>query len=186
MKFKNDAIPRIFYSTLSEKPIENCVFCGVNVLSENLVYVIEKVFKNGSSDSEYAICMDCAMKMKGGMSEESQKSMTDYFEKLNVLLEYREYLKSDLELDVEDFLKKCVVKGRSVSDMQEFQLAGIFRGLKLYEGAIPLVFSLEAILEVNELLSAKTKEEMDGYIDEIDDMPPEWKAIFKTKKPILV
>ncbi len=186
MKFSNDQIPPVFYSDLQAKPLENCVMCGKDVLHSNEVYMIEKVIKNGRSESEYAICFTCASKMKGNMSVESEANLAAYFESNPRLKSMQDFYEGEEEVAVDDLLKCCLIKGTPVSELDEYQLGGVFKGDKLYPAALPFVLSLEAMMEINDLLSAETKRELDDFIDEIDDLPPEWKEIFKTKKPLLV
>ena len=179
-------IPKEFYSDISDKPIENCTICGCSLLENDTQYVIEKAFKDGLVEIEYAICMDCLENMKGNMSEESMKNIENY------LMENMSNMEEKLEdyyfngRDSNVFLEKCAIKGTPKEELSEYQIAGLFKGKMLDPQVFPYLISMEAAEEINNLLSKKTKDELDGFIDDLIGLPPEWLEILKTNKPILI
>jgi len=160
--------------------------CQRPLLEEFSVYFIEKAIRNGEVEFEYAICMDCAAKMKGSMSEESIRNMENYFKNNSRIQEYQQKIFEAEELSVEDFLSACVVKGTSISELKEYQMIGVFQGDRLYHYSVPFIISSEATEEINELLSKKTKGEMDDFIDDFIGIPPDWREIIKSNKPVLI
>lgn len=186
MHFKDPNIPKQFYSYLSEKPIENCIMCEKNLMDEFTVYFIEKAIRNGEVEFEYAICMDCAAKMRGSMSKESVANMESYFKNNSQIQEYQNLIFENDELSVDQFLSNCVVKGTPVSEIKEYQFVGVFQGKHIYPYSVPFLISNEASEEINDLLSKQTKGEMDNFIDDFIGVPPEWREIIKTNKPVLI
>jgi len=186
MNFKNTNIPKQFLSYLSQKPIENCIKCEKYLLDDRTVYFIEKAIKNGEVEFEYAICSDCAEKMKGTMSEESVQNMENYFMDNSQIKEYQHRLMNEEELSPQDFLGNCVVTGTPLEETEEYQLVGVFEGDKVYPYAIPFAISFQATEIINGLLSKQTKDEMDGFIDDFTGLPPDWREIIKTNKPVLI
>ena len=175
-------IPAIFHSFLTEKPFENCIMCEKHLLEENTGYFIEKAIRDNQVEIEYAICFDCAENMQGKMSDESLENIKSYFERNRVAI--MEHLFAGI--DTKNLLSKCLVKGTPVNEMTEYQVAGAFMGNKIIFEPFPFIMSMAATDEINELLSAKTKEEMDGFIDNFIGVPPDWLEIIKNNRPIFI
>ncbi len=186
MIYRNPSIPKVFYSDLSARPIENCAFCSKELLRPGVFYSIEKVIKNHRVDFEYAICFDCSNQMKSEMSEESIQNIERYMLEHRFEEKSREILFSEEEVDAEDFLKACRIKGTPVDELDEYQMIAVFEGDELSQRAFPIIIGIEAIEELNGLLSAKTKGEMDKYLDELTGLPPEFIELFKEKKKLLI
>jgi hypothetical protein len=186
MQFDDPRIPKLFFSDLVGKPIETCAFCSKFLLDDQVMYSIEKNFRNNRVDYEYAICFECASNLKSEMSEESEVNIQTYMIDTGFYERSRDILQSEEIYRVEDFFKQCMIKGTPVERLDEFQVVGIFKGPRLSEVAFPLIIGYEAIEEMNELLSAKTKGELDQFLDDLTGLPPEWKEFFKHKKPLLI
>jgi hypothetical protein len=186
MNFRDNHIPKEFYSTLSDKPIENCIKCEKYLLDEDTIYFVEKAIKNNEVEFEYAICAECAEKMKGTMSEESLTNMESYFKKNSNIKQYQEKLLLEDELSINDFIGNCIVTGNDLKSTDEYQLVGVFEGKHIYPDAIPFAISFEATEKINQLLSKQTKDEMDGFIDDFIGIPPDWREVIKTNKPVLI
>ncbi len=179
-------IPKVFYSNISEKPIENCIICGCSLLENDTQYVIEKAFKDGIVEAEYAMCIDCVENMKGSMSEESMQNIENYIieNRSNMQELLNEFYLSGMDSGL--LLKQCAIKGTPVDDLKEYQIAGLFKGRMIDPQVPPYLISMEAAEEINNLLSKKTKDELDNFIDELTGLPPEWLEILKTNKPVLL
>ncbi len=179
-------IPELFRSFLSNKPIENCIMCEKYLLEPGTNYFIEKAFKDDFVEVEYAICMDCAENMKGSMSVQSLANIENYFLTRMQFMQENMYALQEQEVDPELFLTKCAIKGTPREELNEYQIAGFFNGSNLNMVTFPFLISGEAAEEINELLSKETKGEIDGFIDDFIGLPPEWKEILKTNRPILI
>ena len=179
-------IPKLFNSYISEKPIENCVICEKYLLEEGTDYFIEKVFKDDFVEIEYAICMDCTENMKGAMSQQSMLNIENYF-RSNMSMMHRWTIDwEDDDFNPEAFLSHCAIRKTPREELKEYQIAGFFNGPYLNPMAPPFLISGAVAEEVNELLSKETKGEIDGFVDDLTGLPPEWKEIFKTRRPILI
>lgn len=186
MHFKNTDIPRVFYSDMSAKPIEHCSFCAKSLLEDKVFYSIEKLIKNHRVDFEYAICFDCSSQLKSEMSEESSRNIEKYMQNCGFVTKSQAIMYSDDTFEVDDFLRACMIKETSVDELTEYQMIGVFEGNQISEQAFPLIIGAEAIEEMNALLSAKTRGEMDKYLDELTGLPPEFVELFKEKKLLLI
>lgn len=182
-----DEIPSEFHSDLSKKPFSNCTFCSCDLAASNVVYMVEKSFKVNPNNQqkntvlEYAICMNCNIKKMQAMSDESVANIKAYMEENFFLETLEEHSATNT-----DPFSKCVVTGKPVEELDEYNIVGQFFGDKMIKGQFPILLSPSIGEEIQELLSQKTKDEFDDFMNTINDIPPELKALFKTKRPVLV
>jgi hypothetical protein len=185
MEFK-DITPN-FYQDSNQKPFCECTFCVKNLHESNEPYLIEKSFKRNRESKqlltviEYAICLECTIKKTQAISEESRQNIEKYMRE-NVL-------NSEGNLPRRNFVEKlefCAATGKNVEDLDEFNLVGQFIGDKMLLSEFPVIMSNEISEEIQGLLSEKTKEEFDKFMDTITGVPPELKELFKTKRPVLI
>mgnify|MGYP000507098918 CR=1 FL=1 len=79
-------IPKEFYSFETNSPFERCIECDKFLLDDDTEYIIEKAVKNYKGYPakdvvfDYAICMDCADRMRKQISKESWEKMMQYFQ----------------------------------------------------------------------------------------------------------
>ncbi|MBN1407298.1 MAG: hypothetical protein JW956_05895 [Calditrichaceae bacterium] len=184
-------IPELFYSEASGKPFDTCIDCNKDLLRGNQEYVIEKAFKKypdyNANDTifEYAICIECAEQLFMSFSESSRKAIEEYF-KQHVDIENQ--LKNLSKIDtfnLDDHLNKCMVKGVTIENLQEYQMVCYCRGNQISIFRPPYMISGEAADEVMQLLSNATIDVLNRFTDEFLGLPPEFKDLFKDK-PMLV
>lgn len=179
-------IPKEFYSDLNQGIFKNCTFCSTDLSFGFVTYLIEKSFKinpsNGMKNTvfEYAICSPCNVKKLEAMSEESIENIKKY------MLEHFKTLELELSNENRDPFSKCVVTGIPVEDLEEYSIVGQFVGDKMIKGQFPVLMSPSIGVEIQELLSQKTKDEFDEFMSEITGVPPELKELFKIKRPVLI
>ncbi len=189
---KSTALPEIFYSDSTGKPLKECVMCGKNVLEPGTPYLIEKAFRyNKKYDIrdtilEYAVCHECYEKMAAKLSTESLQRMQDYFSNNIHFMLRAEALIGRPEPKLNDWIGKCCVKGTDISDCAEYQVCCQCEGDKMLFTHLPIMLSEAALMELNELLSAKTKEELDRFRDEFLGLPPELRELLKDRAPVFV
>ena len=185
-------IPKVFYSDVEDKPFETCVMCGKDLVNSGQEYMVEKVFKTYpghdfvSTVFEFAICMDCHKKMQSSMSEESLQNINTYF---NNFIQKKGSNTVTIDLttfDINQWLSKCFFTDKPVSEMEEYQVVGVFKGDKLLLNQIPMVMGGEIMEQMSELLSKKTRDEMNGFREKYLGPPPEISEIFSGKKLIMI
>ncbi len=185
-------IPKVFYSDAEEQPFHHCVMCGKDLMASGEEYMIEKVFKTYpghdfvSTIFEFAICMECHHKMQSSMSAESLQNIQRYYDDLirqrgsnSVMIDLNTF-------DINQWLSKCFFTDKPVSEMEEYQVVGVFKGDKLLLNQVPMVMGNEVMEEMSELLSEKTRDEMNGFREKYLGPPPEISEIFSGKKLIML
>ena len=180
-------IPKEFYSDSSNSIFKKCTFCNKDLNKVDATYLIEKSFKinpnNGNKNTvyEYAICMSCNLKKMKALSKESLQNIQNYIVDNFVL----EELQNEFDLD-RKLLDKCAVTGINREDLKEYNVVGQFISDKMIVGKFPILLSPSIGDEIQELLSQKTKDEFDDFMDTINNVPPELKELFKSKRPVLI
>lgn len=172
-------IPSVFYSDENSKPFSHCISCDKYLLKNGTLYFIEKAvkkyekFKTTDTIFEYAMCLDCYLKVWETFSVMSKTKIQDYFDR-NVNLDTRK--KTLLEknvLKIDDWLSRCIIKGTSVREVSQYQICCQCDGKNMLFGYSPFMISGEAVDEIANLLSNKTLGEIDGFVGEFFGWPPE-------------
>lgn len=179
-------IPLEFHSDADKAPFSACTFCSKDLSKGQDSYMIEKSYKvnpiNGKRNTsfEYAICLSCNIRKMEAMSRESIQNIIIYMK--------NNFLSEEWELQAENKnpFEKCIVTGKLAEELDEYNIVGQFVGDKMIVGRFPILLSPSIGDEIQELLSQKTKDEFDDFMETINGVPPELKELFKTKRPILV
>ena len=184
-------IPEIFHSHATKKQFDKCTVCNTPLISTNQTYVIEKAIKQYSNFDkhdvifEYALCFKCIEMLRSSMSIQSAIKMQQFFEK-NIDADKRKKEIAEIqESNVESWLNTCVFTGKNRSELEEYQIVGLFQGNKIMIADMPYMISSEVGDQINEIISAQTKDEMDGFKDKFLGPPPELEELFWKKKVIV-
>ena len=179
-------IPKVFKTFVSEEHFTSCIICEKYLLDENTEYVIEKVMKDGYAEVEYAMCLDCVEDMRKKMSSESLQRIGEFFENRVDFVNKRYNLMQLQDCNVDDYISRCLVHDTSINDLKEYQIFAHCRGKQLVLSVFPYMIGHDATEEVQELLSAKTKEELDRFTDKYFGLPPDLREIIRNKNLILI
>lgn len=129
--------------------------------------MIEKAMKRYAGFSatdtvfDYAICMECAEKMRNEFSRESLTKLDGYFASHFKIPMYP----SDQDLDISDCIGKCMIKEVSKEELNEYQIYAYCEGNKLVKNIPPYMISGLAIEEVLPLISEKTTDFLNGFFN---------------------
>jgi hypothetical protein len=184
-------IPPVFYADATGEPFKNCVMCGKDVYEPGTSYMIAKAFRHDRKNNitetliEYAICLECHEKIAVKLSKESMQRLGEYFAK-NVDLSPRITLLMEGKTDINEWISHCAVKGKALKDCDEYQICCECEGRNILLSHLPLMFSDTATEEMQGLLSAETKEELDRFRDEFLGIPPEWRELLKDRVPVFI
>jgi hypothetical protein len=180
-------LPAELYSSDSGKPISHCIMCEKFLLDSNTQYVIEKAYRQVPAMNvkevifEYAMCMECSMKMNDSLSVESRQRIQQYFQEHTNLDKRWFTLLRDESHRIDKWISTCVIKNTPVSDSSEFQIVAQCQGEKMLFTHLPFAISSEAIEEMSSLLSPKSRGEIDDFIGKYFTGPPEVSEILKRK-----
>ena len=174
-------IPEIFRNSITKKPFERCLSCDKYLLEDGTPYLIEKAIRNYKEHQvtdvifEYAMCMDCMEKMRDAVSKESLQRMEEYLLSQVNFLERQLQLLNNETLDIDPWIAKCMVKETPREALDEYQLYCQCDGKNMVFTYMPYMIGGEAIEEMAELLSAKSRGEIDDFMDNNFGLPPELK-----------
>lgn len=191
--FVNDHIniPEIFHSDKDELPFTNCAMCNNELLTGEKNYLIEKAYHQNLSTLkkelifEFAYCIDCLQKLREEFSEESIKKLDEYFESRVDFKKRQEQLTEYKLFEPEIWLNNCVVKNKSIDEVEEYQIYALCNGSDMLFYNYPYMICGDAVDEVAELLSNKTLDIINDFWASHIDLPPEIEDIFKTKRPVI-
>jgi len=163
----DEQIPEEFFSYETNAPFEHCIECNKYLLEKGTEYLVEKAIKNYEGYEardvifDYAICMDCADKMRKQISQESWGNMMRYFQE-NIDFESRMKMS---EQSAAQNLSHCLIKKKNIEDCREYQVFAHCIGTKLNKANPPYVISGEVMEELIPILSDKTIDEMNGFFN---------------------
>ncbi len=171
------AVPKIFCAEKTGKEFENCSLCG-NKFDVQSIYIVEKAFKKNRQSGkhelifEYALCNKCQENMRQELSEESLKSIGMYY-KLYVDFEkrYNKLIEKNPPDNLNDWISHCIITGKPISEQEEYTIGAQIYNNELIFSGLPFALGAKALEEMQELLSKKTKDFLDGFQKEI--FPPD-------------
>lgn len=184
-KFPVTDIPKIFLPFEKETPFKRCVSCNKDLLDNNVEYVIEKAIRQypeyGTSDVifEYALCLECTEKIRHELSPDSLQRVQSYMMNNGNFIKQSQKLREEHNWEVEDWIDKCAFTGQELKDQKEYQIIAHCRGNQMVFSMMPYMIGSQAMDEIANLLSDKTQDELNRFINDNFGIPPE------LKQPIL-
>jgi len=177
------AIPRLFFDTVKELPFSNCSKCNRFLLEDGVEYMIEKVLIPGDVLYEFAICDKCLISIQKVISKESLKNMQQFSEQ-----ELNKRIQTINHLGDEDFdtIKESLNTQNPKYSYENCNIMAFFRGINLVEDYPAVCVSTQALEKMQDVLSKKTKDSFDDFMDFIGNAPPGLEELFKTRKPVLI
>ena len=182
-------IPPLFCKSDVKTPFDSCQMCSCSL--DNKRYLIEKAIRNYASLNtsevifEYAMCLECAGKMRMELSTESRSNIEKYFLNNVNQSEFQNRMGNTSTDDVNKLVSKCIVKNTDINDAREYSIYALCEGNQIVLGELPYALSGECMDEMTELLSAKSLDILDDFIGNHFSGPPEVMDILK-RRPLLV
>lgn len=174
-------IPPVFRSDMTGQMFERCLVCERYLLEDGVPYLIEKAYKYRQQFRtreiifEYAMCLDCQEELRNSFSRESRIRIDQYFAEHVDLARRRRELLESAAMDVDQWLSQCVIKKTPLAEMDEYQMLCQCDGRYMLFAYLPYTLSGAAMDEIMQLLSNKTLDRLDGFIDEYFGLPPEFR-----------
>ena len=177
-------VPPVFHSFLEEGPFTKCTVCDADLSEDGTPYLIHKAFHREEVIFEYALCLPCRARMMEELSAESLERINAYMEQYD--MEARnEALLTDRGPDVAAWLSHCFITGKPVEESDEHHFYAFCDGPDLIFNGLPMAIVGDVSEELNELLSQKTRDRLDGFVDEQFGLPPELRKPIKDS-PVFV
>ncbi|MCV9385868.1 hypothetical protein [Reichenbachiella ulvae] len=185
-------IPKIFRCDFTGAYFDKCIKCESDLMRGDRPYIIEKALKPyGSYDSystlfEYAMCMNCAESMKTMMSKDSMAKLMEFFAQNMDLNKHRHQMNEAYPLQAYKWIENCIVSGKAVSEVSECQIYAACVGDQLVFSEFPYMVAGSVLDQMVELLSAETKDELDGFKDEYVDGPSEFQDLLQSGPKVFI
>ena len=183
-------IPSIFYNSETGVPIQRCLVCDTFLL-EDVDYIIEKSLVNypGSETTdvifEFAICMGCLDSIMNEYSKESHQKMNEYFmDNMNLARQY--ILAGQENFDPNEWLKECIITGKTQDQCAQFQLCIQCNGTNAVFERTPFMISDEAMDSVTQLLSNATIDAMNNFRDTYFPPPEDLSPLLRDRDFVLI
>lgn len=185
----NEDIPEEFYNSQTHQPHAECSICG-NSLDRG-IYFIEKAYRRTHDKTEfqltfeYAICEGCKKDMMVSISKESFQNIQKFAMEMGDAFDLERVANEEINKDY--LMTHCMATGKSIDQLDEYHLLGIFSADKMMQ--FPMLYGNSFIEEYSELLSEETKGFFDDLFDEITIIPPALAKILddeKPKRPVLI
>lgn len=183
-------IPRLFRNT-EEEFFQSCNFCGKDLQDSGEAYHIQRSLRYnqefGVSECifEAAICFACQAEVSRSFSEESRNRLTEFFQGIMLpRLLFEDQHSSNDEL-MDERLQTCLITGRPIEDGEEYLVSGECLHDKLCLTGGPNLISENGMEEYQALLSPQTKDELNGFRNNLNDVPPELEDLFRPR-PVIV
>ncbi|MBL68709.1 MAG: hypothetical protein CMO74_09735 [Verrucomicrobiales bacterium] len=177
-------VPPVFHSFLEEGPFSKCTVCGTELREDGTPYLIHKAFHREEVIFEYALCLPCRERMMEELSEESIQRINAYMDQFDMEARNEKMLE-ERGTDVSAWLSHCFITGRPVDGADERHIYAFCDGPDLVFSGLPMAIIGDVSEEMNELLSQKTRDRLDGFVDEQFGLPPELRKPIKDS-PVFV
>lgn len=188
-------IPPLLFDSETNGPIRFCKICGKDLIESNSDYLIQKSFRRFPEHRldevvfEFAICSECNRRMHNELSEESKKMMGKYMEEefhASDPVKRMMMLSNEEEPNLRDLTDHCAVTGKPLDELEEYTIIAQGKGPRLVLGILPLTVSYQAQEDLNELLSQKTRDFLDGFTKEHFSGPPGIEELIGPRRPMFV
>lgn len=146
----NGPIPPELFSFYEDRPFRTCTRCGEGLFDFKNGYRVSKVYKGEEVIFEYALCIPCLQNMMEESSEESRQRMYEF--QMSRLRQVSGF----------DECSLCE-RDEAGASRQEYGLVGICLGEDLVEGNKICGICMK---EMSELVSKKTRESWDRFVEE--------------------
>ena len=172
-------IPEKFHNSLENQRFTHCKICDKELIQNEESYLIEKAYRRfpetGGEELlfEVAICMDCSTNMRNQLSKESLERISSFFQER--ALQRREALSN---LSKDELMETCLLSGQKIEEMENYQIYAHCRGDKIAPTGGVYMLGDTIIEEIQDLLSAETRDALNRFSDDHLGTPPELRKLF--------
>ena len=170
------SVPEILHSVQHEGPFDSCIVCQCNLLEENCLYIIEKVFKGDRVICEYSICSQCRKQLTEDWSLESVAKIIQYWEEKTNMIDRQLKLLAKSKTSIEPWIEYCMFTGTPRHELETYSIIAKCQGPNMHFSWMPwpCMIGEPAIEEIMKLLSKKTKDAIDDFTETYLGLGPEF------------
>lgn len=170
---RHRTIPREFHS-LADGPFQKCMLCEDDLSHPAKRYFVERIFRGKEPIVEYAMCLNCQESISSELSEDSQRNIQQFFERVDYNSRIERLRRHVDDEGIEAWIDTCVVTGKRREDCRGYQIVAICQGTELESAMAPLMLSDEAVEAVMKVISKQTRDRLDDFMGDHFGMPPEF------------
>jgi len=113
--------------------------------------------------------------MKAVYSSDSVRKIAGYFNAHVDMQQRQKELTADPDpsVNLSSWLSQCLVHKQPIHREDSYQACALCQGAHMLLGMMPFVISAEALEEIQLIISPKTRGQLDHFVDEFLDLPPE-------------
>jgi hypothetical protein len=167
-----EPIPPVFYSFAEEGPFRRCVACDKDVVRDDDVYVVQKTYANGEVVFEYALCAECHDRVFGEMSKTSMANIRTFFTDRVDLDARRLRLQPGPDRTIDQWIGACATCGIDRDECEGYSIAAACGGEDILFHHLPLLVCQACELKMQDVLSTKTREIGEDFVEAYFDGPP--------------
>jgi hypothetical protein len=183
-------VPKLFWSEYHDAPFEHCVDCN-GLLHDADLHLIQRAFVGTEPVFEFAICHRCHESMSEQCSEETGQAVVRFMQEC---LGRRATEIVELTTATDAFHKcvnECVACSRPRTECHRYSIGGLCVSdqLVIEIGLMtrsPVMICHECELSISELVSKKTRDTWNRFVEDHFDGPPGAGVDLPTGTPMLL
>ncbi len=169
-------LPPLLHSVEKDGPFTHCLHCDAELLNGDRPYMIEKIIRGTEVIIEIAMCFACRdEKQDDGISAESQEAIQQFFRSSKGVQNRMQVMNENRDAEtIDPWLANCLLSGEPADQFREYQIIAVCCGDKVQCDVFPALLSGPAMVELESVLSEKTKGWMEDYLGSNFGMPSEF------------
>jgi len=183
-------VPELFWSEYHEGPFEHCVDCNC-LLHDADLYIVQRSFVGTEPVFEFAICQQCHESMSEQCSEETSLAVAMFMQECLL----RRFTETQDVATATDAYHKCVDEcvscSRPRTECHRYGLGGLCVNNQLvievgFMTRSPVMICHECEMSISELVSKKTRDTWNRFVEDNFDGPPGVGLDLPTGTPMLL
>jgi len=169
-------VPKLFWSEYSDGPFARCIDCDCELEACDF-YLVQKCYVGTEPVFEFAICNTCRTNVSEQCSDETNKAVQEFLQ-AHLRRREREFEELDeMETVLRKCMDECVICSRARSECHRYTVGGLGVEMDLVvqlspQAQSPLMICQECEGSMGKLVSQKTRETWDRFVEEKFDSPP--------------
>ena len=183
-------VPKLFWSEYSEAPFAHCIDCKCE-LRECDYYLVQKCYVGTEPVFEFAVCGTCRTNVSSQCSNETNRAINAFLLKSLSRRESEFEELTNLNDALHKCMDQCIICSRRRLQCHRYTIGGLCHQLDLVvqrrsQAQSPLMICQECEASMSELVSKKTRDRWDRFIEENFDGPPGVDLELPGGRPVLI